>query len=63
MYTEKNIKQKYFNRLRYENKPLENKERMLIITKVDPKNAVNELVSYFFNSYPIGISIFIFIYT
>lgn len=63
MYTEKNIKQKYFNRLRYENKPLENKERMLIITKVDPKNAINELVSYFFNLYPNYISIFIVCYT
>ncbi|CAF0779381.1 unnamed protein product [Brachionus calyciflorus] len=43
LFIEKNIRQKYSKQLKYESKFLENKERLMIITKVDPKDITNEI--------------------
>jgi len=43
IYVEKNLKQKYYQRLRYENKFLENKERLMTIYKIEAKDANSDL--------------------
>lgn len=45
IFIEKNIRQKYQKRLKYENKFLENKERLMIITKVDTQDIKTDLVN------------------
>lgn len=43
IYIEKNLKAKYYQRLRYENKFLENKERLMTIYKMDSKDENSDL--------------------
>lgn len=43
IFVEKNLKQKYFQRLRYENKFLENKERLMTIIKLEDKDENSDL--------------------
>lgn len=43
IFIEKNLKQKYFQRLRYENKFLENKERLMTIIKMEDKDENSDL--------------------
>lgn len=47
VFVEKNIKNKYAQKIRYESKILENKERILRLFKVDAANQVSEFVRNF----------------
>lgn len=46
VFIEKNIRLKYQKRIKYENKFLENKERLMIITKVDLQDIKSDLVNF-----------------
>lgn len=45
---EKNLKAKYYQRLRYENKFLENKERLMTIYKMEDNDKNSDMVSALF---------------
>lgn len=45
---EKNLKAKYYQRLRYENKFLENKERLMTIYKMEDNDKNSDMVSVLF---------------